>query len=89
MVAPEIASHVSDRVRNAMAELIDQGDTLESLGTMLQEIAGVHAGAESEDLRRAAVSIQVSAFRALTCALAALIVGERLAALARFLDVQP
>ena len=88
MSAAEISSHAADRVRNAVAELSEQADTLTALGATLQDFAGIQFSAPAEELRHIAVGVGATALRAITCAIAAVVVAERLATLARVLEVQ-
>ena len=84
-----IASHAAERVRSAMGELSDQGEALAALGQALQDLAALPGSATAEELKHTSLGVSATALRAQAAVLGAELVGERLATLARVLEVEP
>ena len=82
-----LESHVAGRVRSATGELSGHGATLVALGNALQEFAALPGGASADEVKHAAVSVAAVASKALASATDALLVAERLDALAGVLEV--
>lgn len=84
-----VESHVAERVRLSVNALAEQGRSLEALGQSMQELAGLSAAATAAELHHTSVALEAVAARALSTTLAAALVAERLATLARVLEVAP